>query len=100
SPATQYTAGSFAQPIRREFGTLVFRARERISMPPPGDLSPARLEVRMRDLIWEFLYAPIGVAVGFLADLLDGLQFLSIRKYLSLVFALLVLLLLVLALWQ
>ena len=28
SPATQYTAGSFAQPIRRVFGTLVFRARE------------------------------------------------------------------------
>jgi len=100
SPATQYTAGSFAQPIRREFGTLVFRARERITMPPPGDASPARLEVRMRDLIWEFLYAPVGVAVGFLADLLDALQFLSIRKYLSLVFALLVLLLLVLALWQ
>ena len=30
SPATQYTAGSFAQPIRRVFGTLVFRARETV----------------------------------------------------------------------
>ena len=36
SPATQYTAGSFAQPIRRVFGTVVFRAREIGEMPPPG----------------------------------------------------------------
>src|SRR6185369_3717085 len=28
SPATQYTADSFAQPIRRVFGTVVFRAHE------------------------------------------------------------------------
>src|SRR6185295_20406478 len=27
SPATQYTADSFAQPLRRVFGTVVFRAR-------------------------------------------------------------------------
>ena len=40
SPATQYTAGSFAQPIRRVFGTLVFRAREHVEMPPPGDTAP------------------------------------------------------------
>ena len=37
SPQTQYTASSFAQPIRRVFGTLVFRAREQVEMPPPGD---------------------------------------------------------------
>src|SRR5208283_269835 len=42
-PATQYTAGSFAQPIRRVFGTIVFRAREVVEIPPPGDISPARL---------------------------------------------------------
>jgi len=36
SPATQYTASSFAQPIRRVYGTLVFRAREIGHMPPPG----------------------------------------------------------------
>ena len=33
SPATQYTADSFAQPIRRVFGEVVFRARERVDMP-------------------------------------------------------------------
>ena len=37
SPATQYTADSFAQPIRRVFGEVVFRAREQVDMPPPGD---------------------------------------------------------------
>src|SRR2546429_2410149 len=33
SPATQYTASSFAQPIRRVFGSVVFRAREHVDMP-------------------------------------------------------------------
>ena len=46
SPATQYTASSFAQPIRRVFGTVVFRAREHGEMPPPGDMRPARLDGR------------------------------------------------------
>src|SRR6266704_173986 len=43
TPATQYTAGSFAQPIRRVFGTAVFRAREEIDIPQPGDLRPAQM---------------------------------------------------------
>src|SRR5947209_4979746 len=100
SPATQYTADSFAQPIRRVFGTVVFRAREKIEMPPPGDLRPARLTVEMRDLIWDLIYVPVASGVGFAADRLNHLQFLTIRQFLSLVFAALVLLLLVLALWQ
>jgi len=99
SPATQYTAGSFAQPIRRVFGTLVFQARERVEVPPPDDRQPARLHVELKDLIWDFLYAPIALAVGFAADHLNHLQFLTIRRYLSLVFLALVGLLLVLALW-
>jgi formate hydrogenlyase subunit 4 len=33
SPATQYTATSFAEPIRRVFGTVMFRAREQVEMP-------------------------------------------------------------------
>ena len=99
SPATQYTAGSFAQPIRRVYGTLMFRARERVTMPPPGSLAPATLHVELRDLLWESLYAPIGVAVGFAADRLNHLQFLTIRRYLSLVFLALIFLLVVLAIW-
>jgi NADH:ubiquinone oxidoreductase subunit 5 (subunit L)/multisubunit Na+/H+ antiporter MnhA subunit len=99
SPATQYTAGSFAQPIRRVFGTLVFRAREEVDMPPPGDGRPARFHVEVKDLIWDVLYAPVARAVGIAADNLNRLQFLTIRRYLSLVFLALVTLLLVLALW-
>jgi hypothetical protein len=100
SPVTQYTAGSFAQPIRRVFGTLVFRAREQVEMPPPGDTGPARLRVVMRDLVWDLLYAPVAGAVAFAAERVNLLQFLTIRRYLSLVFFALVALLLALAIWQ
>jgi hydrogenase-4 component B len=99
-PETQYTASSFAQPIRRVFGTVVFRAREHGDMPPPGDVRPARLSVELHDLVWDGLYAPVAGAVGFAADRLNHLQFLTIRQFLSLVFSALVLLLLVLSIWQ
>ena len=99
SPLTQYSAGSFAQPIRRVFGTLVFGARETVEMPPPGAIGAARFTVVVRDLVWETLYAPIGLGVGYLADKLNYLQFLTIRQYLTLVFTALIALLLVLAIW-
>jgi hydrogenase-4 component B len=100
SPATQYTAGSFSQPIRRVFGSVVFRAREEVHMPPPGALEPARLHVRLRDLAWEALYVPIAGAVDFIAGILNRVQFLTIRAYLTLVFSALVVLLMALAIWQ
>jgi hydrogenase-4 component B len=100
SAITQYTASSFAQPIRRVFGSSVFRARERVKMPPPGDGRPARLSVTLHDLVWELLCEPIARAVTFLADRMNQLQFLTIRQYLSVVFGALVVLLLVLASWQ
>ncbi len=99
NPATQYSASSFAQPIRRVFGTVVFRASEHVDMPPPGDARPARFTVELHDLVWDALYAPIASGIGFAADRLNHLQFLTIRQFLSLVFAALVLLLLVLAIW-
>jgi formate hydrogenlyase subunit 3/multisubunit Na+/H+ antiporter MnhD subunit len=99
SPATEYTASSFAQPIRRVFGTVVFHAREHVDMPRPGDGRPARITVELRDLVWDALYAPVAAGVSFAADRLNHLQFLTIRQFLSLVFAALVLLLLVLAIW-
>jgi formate hydrogenlyase subunit 3/multisubunit Na+/H+ antiporter MnhD subunit len=100
SPATQYTASSFAQPIRRVYGTAVFRAREVGDMPPPGDARPARLTVEIRDLIWDAAYAPIAVFIDYATGRLNVLQFLTIRRYLTLVFSALVLLLLVLAIWS
>jgi hypothetical protein len=68
-------------------------------MPAPGETRPARLEVSWRDHAWETIYAPIGLAVQLAADKLNRLQFLTIRKYLSLVFAVLVTLLLVISIW-
>jgi formate hydrogenlyase subunit 3/multisubunit Na+/H+ antiporter MnhD subunit len=99
SPLTQYTASSFAQPIRRVYGTVVFRAREIGEMPAPGATAPARLTVELHDLIWDYGYALIAAFVATAADRLNVLQFLTIRRYLTLVFAALVLLLLVLAIW-
>jgi hydrogenase-4 component B len=100
TPAAQYSGASFAQPIRRVFGTLVFRARDHVEMPAPGDIRPAHLRIELHDLVWEGIYVPLADAVGFTAGLLNRLQFLTIRRYLSLVFATLVTLLLVLAIWS
>ncbi len=80
SPATQYTADSFAQPIRRVFGPVAFQARESVDMPLPGDVRPARLTVTLRDLAWDMIYAPIGAAVWVAAEKLNHLQFLTIRQ--------------------
>jgi formate hydrogenlyase subunit 3/multisubunit Na+/H+ antiporter MnhD subunit len=99
SATTQYSASGFAQPIRRVFGSIVFQARERIDMPPPGSTRPARLQVEIKDLIWQFLYVPVGDAVWEAANRLNRLQFLTIRRYLSLVFLALIVLLLVVAIW-
>jgi hypothetical protein len=60
---------------------------------------PARFRVEVRDRIWDVLFAPVAGLVAFAADKLNQLQFLTIRRYLSLVFALLIVLLLALALW-
>lgn len=98
-PLTQYSADSLAQPIRRVFGTLVFSAREHGEMPPPGSTAPARLTVMMRDPVWDTLYAPLADFITYASERLNVLQFLTIRRYLSLVFVALVLLLLVLAIW-
>jgi formate hydrogenlyase subunit 3/multisubunit Na+/H+ antiporter MnhD subunit len=98
-PITQYTAASFAQPIRRVFATSLLGARERVDMPAPGELRAARFSAPIRDPFWEGIYTPIARWVGFAAERINRLQFLTIRLYLSLVFFALIGLLLVLALW-
>jgi hydrogenase-4 component B len=100
SPATQYTADSFAQPIRRVFGATLLRTHEVVTMPPPGDLAPARIEKHSQDLVWDWLYEPVVTAIAAATQVLNHLQFLTIRRYLGFVFGALVLLLLTLALWQ
>jgi hypothetical protein len=68
-------------------------------MPPPGSLAPARFSVAIKDRVWDALFAPVAGLVAFAADKLNALQFLTIRRYLSLVFVSLIVLLLALALW-
>ncbi|OIQ65852.1 L-Ala-D/L-Glu epimerase [mine drainage metagenome] len=99
-PITQYGAGSFAQPIRRTLGTVLLRARESVDMPEPGHLRPARHEVSYEDPAWLTLYAPVARAVNAAATYANRFQFLTIRRYLSLVFASLILLLTGLTLWH
>jgi hypothetical protein len=88
------------QPLRRVYGTLIFLARETVRMPQPGDTAPATFHVDIQDLAWRFIYTPIAGAVTIIAERLNYLQYLTIRRYLTLVFATLVLLLLVVAAWR
>jgi formate hydrogenlyase subunit 3/multisubunit Na+/H+ antiporter MnhD subunit len=99
-PAAQYGAGSFAQPLRRVLGTILFRSREEVIMPAPGDLGTARHAVHSRDLIWDGIYAQIARVIVAIASRLNHLQFLTIRRYLGLVMFSLVGLLLVLTIWR
>jgi hypothetical protein len=99
-PQTQYSADSLSQPLRRVFGPALFQASERVDMPPPGDRRPARLEVRIRDLIWDGLYAPVIEGLGWFTERINGLQFLTIRRYLTFMFAALSFLLAIVAVTQ
>jgi formate hydrogenlyase subunit 3/multisubunit Na+/H+ antiporter MnhD subunit len=100
SPATQYTADSVAQPIRRVFGKVAFGAAEVTYVPWPGDVAPARHELHMRDRIWDVFYAPIAKTIAYVAVHWNRFQFLTIRNYLSLVFGLLIFLLIVVVVRQ
>jgi len=96
----QYTAASLSQPIRRVFGPIMLRSRETVEMPPPGDMAPARIRKTLHDVVWDIVYAPLAGSVEWAAELLNHLQFLTIRRYLSFVFIALITLLLALAIWQ
>ncbi len=100
STATQYTSSSFAMPIRRVFGTTVFQVEERVDMPRPGEMRPARFQVRVFDPAWRFAYGPLARWVAAMAGRLNHLQFLTIRRYLTLTFSALIVLLLVVAAWR
>jgi formate hydrogenlyase subunit 3/multisubunit Na+/H+ antiporter MnhD subunit len=96
---TQYGAGSFAQPIRRVLAP-VLSAHETVTMPPPGDMAPARLEAGTEDMTWSRIYLPLAALINTITNAMNALQFLSIRRYLSLVFASLILLLVGLVIWN
>jgi hypothetical protein len=87
-------------PLRRVFGASVFGVVERLDMPRPGELRAGHFQVRVRDPAWRFGYGPLARGVTKAAQRLNRLQFLTVRSYLTLVFAALILLLLVVAAWR
>ncbi len=100
SPASQYTSSSFSQPIRRVFGSVVLRAREEVEMPPPGDIRAARITVKITDPAWALIFTPLARFLEIATGRLNFLQFLTIRRYLSMMFATLIILLIVVAVWN
>jgi hypothetical protein len=62
-------------------------------MPPPGDRAAARFSVVLVDHAWRVFYAAPARAVLDLSLRLNALQFLTIRRYLVLMFGALVILL-------
>ena len=70
-------------------------------MPPPGDTGAgAHREAYRATRLGRALRAGRRRRLAPVASVLNALQFLTIRRYLSFVFAALVILLLALALWQ
>jgi len=100
SPTTQYTSSSFAMPIRRVFGTTVFQVHESVKMPGPGEMSAAHFHVKVLDPAWRLAYGPLARATWMAAQKLNGLQFLTIRQYLTLTVSTLIILLLLVVLWR
>ncbi len=100
APQTQYTSSSFAMPIRRVFGTVVFGVYEHLDMPRPGETRAGHFAVRVIDPAWRYAYGPLARGVAAAALRLNALQFLTIRRYLTLVFCALILLLIVVAAWR
>ena len=89
-PVTQYGAASFAQPVRRTLGTLML-ASERSTPADPGSATPARLVAGFTDPAEPLLFVPAGRVRLRLSSAFDRLQFLTVRRTLSLMFAVLLL---------
>jgi hypothetical protein len=66
-------------------------------MPPSGDPSPATFASTLRDPAWHYLFDPLIALLSRTTERLNTLQFLAIRVYLSLMFAALIGLLIVVA---
>jgi hydrogenase-4 component B len=100
SPATQYTASSFSQPLRRVYGGIVLRADVTVDMPAPGDLRAAAFLVKYFDYLWSFFYQKPSEAIWALSKHSNAIHFLSIRRYLVLMFCTLIALLVITATWM
>ena len=99
-PLTQYGGASFAQPLRRALGGALLQADEIVDMPAPGETRPARITVELSDPAAWWLFRPVAELRARLSAFADAIQFLTIRRTLSLMFTVLVLFLAVVALME
>jgi hydrogenase-4 component B len=90
-PLTQYSGASFAQPLRRSLGGALLAAREHVDLPAPADPRPARLAVEAHDPADTWLFRPLRRVREVLAFRADRMQYLTIRRTLAVIFAVLVL---------
>lgn len=99
-PATQYGGASFAQPLRRALGTALLSAREVVDMPAPGDRRPATLAVTLADPATTLIFERVAGWRDWLSGVADRMQFLTIRRTLSVMVTVLVLFLALVAMWE
>jgi hydrogenase-4 component B len=99
-PATQYGGASFAQPLRRALGASLLYAREQVDMPAPGERRPASLHVVLSDPAALLIFDKVADWRDRLSGRADRMQFLTIRRTLSVMVAVLVLFLAVVAMME
>ncbi len=96
-PGTQYGAASFAQPIGRMLGGALLGRRESVTRPGPAAVEPATYRLDQSDPAERLLFTPLLALRKALSVRADAMQFLTIRRTLSVMFVLLVLLLVIIA---
>jgi hypothetical protein len=96
-PLTQPSAAGMGQPLRRMLGQPVLAVTERVEMPEPGTVAPARIGMVFDDRSFALLLAPLAAARDAVVVRTERLRDLSIRQCLMLPFAALVALLLLVA---
>lgn len=89
-PLTQYSGGSFAQPLRRVLGEALMGAKSAVEMPPPGDTEAAIYTETASDPAETTLFQPAARLRARLTSLADRLQFLTVRQILTVMFTVLI----------
>ena len=100
SVATEYSSSSVAMPIRRVFAPSVFGLRQSVDVPRPGEVRAAHCQVRVLDPAWRIIYGPVLRTTVRASTWLNQMQFQTVRRYLTLVFATLIALLVLVAAWR
>ena len=89
-PLTQYSGGSFAQPLRHILGGPILAATATLDMPKPGDTRPAGFTETSTDPAETLLFRPAARLRASLSRFTDRMQFLTVRQILTVMFAVLI----------